>query len=248
MRRTIAVAVGIVAVFLFTSAAYAFVGRFDERFSNRPYDVIIVNGKVRATTKVRQLPEGSLLIEMKRACPALFSTGCDELFYYWVEKREENGRLIWQAAPQELSTYKYFYDGDSKPYSMQAKVIWPELALGAWTPHLKPCDKEKGGECYLLNDQPMAFSVTVERDHTGTITGGTLENYFYTVDGYTFSRKQHIIVTYPTENSIRVKFEGYGEAWAYVDAWQEYRLEDGKIVWEICRNFPLSLDPPCAKQ
>lgn len=254
MKRLFASVVLVFAYFLLCASSAAFLpGLLDERFSNRPYDKFIINGKAHSVTEVTKLPEDSLLILMRRTCEAL--AGCPEgyfnPFYYWVERRDSQGKLIWQTSPLELSIYSYRYsaDGSGLPEYVKTEIIWPELSEQYWTPKLENCNPVKSKECYKFRKSPITLKLYADRDQNGRITDSILWSYFYTENGQTFDKRQEVIVTHPTPNSMRVEFKEYGEPWAYVDAWEEYRLEDGKIVWEACRRFPgMEKDPPCVNQ
>ncbi|OGF62315.1 hypothetical protein A2926_04380 [Candidatus Giovannonibacteria bacterium RIFCSPLOWO2_01_FULL_44_40] len=230
MKRFFAiVALTIFAPFFVATDASALFGLLDKKYSRRPYDKLIVNGEVRAVTNIIPLPEKSYLIEWKNEKGTTI--------YYWVEKRKDSGEVVWQASPMELSTYEYTYRPDGKAESVLLRVIWPELKSVARNPRLEPCTPKNTTDCYTFNEAAIEMLLTAERDENGVITGGTVKNTFFTKDGRTLNKEQKVRVTYPNQDTMRITFEGFGEPWAYVDAWQEYRIENGKLVWEICRNF-----------
>jgi len=230
MKRFFAiVALTILASFSVVTDANALFGLLNEKYSQRPYDKIIVNGEVRAITNVIQLPAKSYLIEWKDEKGATT--------YYWVERRKDSGEVVWQASPMELSTYEYMYHPDGKAESVLLRVIWPELKSVTRNSHLAPCDTKNTTDCYAFNEVAIEMLLVAERDKNGMITGGTVKSTFFTKDGHTFTKEQKAHVTYPKQDTMRITFEGFGEPWAYVDAWQEYRIENGKLVWEICRTF-----------
>lgn len=234
MKRLCAVVIAVViltvfAAFSIATDANALFGLLDEKYSQRPYDKIIVNGKEKAVTNVILLPANSYLIEWKNKK--------GETTSYWVERRKDTGEVVWQASPMELSTYEYTYRPDGKAESVLVRVIWPELKFVTMNPRLERCDPKDTANCYGFNEVAIEMLLVAERDKNGVITGGTVKNTFFTKDGRQFTKEQKAHVTYPNPNTMRITFEGVGEPWAYVDAWQEYRIENGKLIWEVCRTF-----------
>lgn len=230
MKRFCAVVIlAVLAIFSVVTDADALFGLLDKKYSQRPYDKIIVNGEERAVTNVIPLPAKSYLIEWKN--------NKGETIYYWVERRKDSGEVVWQASPMELSTYEYTYRPDGKAESVLARAIWPELKSVTRNSHLEPCDLKNSTDCYAFNEVVFEMLLVAERDENGVITGGTVKNTFFIKDGRQFTKEQKVHVTYPNPDIMRITFEGFGEPWAYVDAWQEYRIENGKLVWEICRTF-----------
>ena len=204
-------------------------GVLTDKFSKRPYNKIVVNGKERVG-RLTQLAQNSHLIEWLEPD--------QESNLYWVEKFNTDGRIVWQASHSELSTYEYTYDENGKPQSVLIKIIWPELKnIMTVTPRFEACNPSERQDCYKFQEVAIHMLITAERDENGKIVGGTMENTFFTQDGRTFIKEQKIRVSYPNDNAMRIEFEGFGEPWAYVDAWQEYRIENGTLVWETCRTF-----------
>lgn len=228
-RLFVVVALAIFVTLSVITDANALFGLLDEKYSQRPYDKIIINGEEKAVTNVITLPAKSFLIEWKNKK--------GETIYYWTERRKDSGEVVWQASPMELSTYEYTYRPDGKAESVLIRVIWPELKSVTRNSHLEPCDPKSTTDCYVFNEVAIEMLLTAERDANGIITGGTVKNIFFAKDGRTFTKEQKAHVTYPNPDTMRITFDGFGEPWAYVDAWQEYRIENGKLVWEICRTF-----------
>jgi len=225
----ITLALVVSSLFIFNQEALAMLGVLEDKFSKRPYSKIVVNGEERSG-RITQLSQNLHLIEW------LDDNGDTSL--YWVEKFNKDGRIVWQASPSEISTYEYIYDLNGRPRSVLIKVIWPELKNFAVTPKFERCDTDKNKQdCYKFQEVAIQMLVTAERDESGKIIGGTMKNTFFTSDGQTFTKEQRIVVSYPNADTMRITFEGFGEPWAYVDAWQEYRLENGNLVWETCRTF-----------
>jgi len=103
-------------------------------------------------------------------------------------------------------------------------------------PELKDICYSLGPGCYKFKDNAVEGLFVMVRDAEGVTTGGTLTLTYFTTTG-TFTKEQTVNITYPNENTVRLTFEGAGESWAYVEAWQEYRIENGKLILEICSSF-----------
>lgn len=229
MKKIFATLILAVLFFVSTQESEAVLGVLTDKFSKRPYSKMVVNGNERIG-RLTPLAQSSHLIE--------WLNDNQKSNLYWVEKFNIDGRIVWQASPSELSTYEYTYDEKGRPQSLLIKVIWPELKNSTVvTPNFEPCNQGERQDCYKFQEVAIHMFVTAERDEGGRIVGGTMKNTFFTQDGQTFTKEQKIRVSYPNEDTMRIEFEGFGEPWAYVDAWQEYRVENGNLVWETCRTF-----------
>jgi len=219
------------AVILFCISAQhaqAMLGLLTEKFAQRPYSKIVINGK-ELLTRLTPLAQNSRLIE--------WLDEKQKSSLYWVEKVNKDGRLVWQGSPSELATFEYTYDKDEQPHNVLIRIILPELKNFAFTPHFTLCRPSERQNCYMFQEVATHILVTAKRDDNKKIISGTMKSTFFTQDGKTFTKEQQIRVSYPNENVMRIEFEGFGEPWAYPDAWQEYRIENGGLVWEICRTF-----------
>lgn len=229
MKKVFATLALAVLFFVSTQEVDAMLGVLTDKFSKRPYSKIVVNGKERVA-RLTPLAQSSHLIE--------WLDEKQESNLYWVEKFNKDGRIAWQASPSELSTYEYTYDEKGRPQGVLIKVIWPELKnIMAVTSRFEPCNPSEVQDCYKFQEVAVHMLVTADRDESGKIVGGTMKNTFFTQNRQTFTKEQKIRVSYPNEDTMRIEFEGFGEPWAYLDAWQEYRVESGNLVWETCRTF-----------
>ena len=83
----------------------------------------------------------------------------------------------------------------------------------------------------------MEALLNAEYDAEGKVTDGIMKTSYYMTDGAVITKEQRLKAVYLDENTMRVIFEGHDEPWAHLDAWQEYRLDNGKLTWEVRRNL-----------
>ncbi len=197
-----------------------------DAWSKKPQSKLVINGR-ELHAKVTMLPQQSHLVEW------LDDSGWRSM--YWVEKLE-NSRIVWQASATEYSRYEYTRDENLRYESVLITVTWPASRDIGVNSKFGLCDLDVDQQCYRLKDMGSKILVKAVRNEDGGIIGGTIESTYSLGNGETATKTQELRVTYPKPNVMHVEYVGHGEPWAYVDAWQEYRVENGEVVWEVCRT------------